>query len=178
MIPTDKLFKCNCHNRLSSTQGMVTSLSHGSYILCSSTHLTTIVMALNPYIAVSLKIQKRKCINIDFTFEPDVWNLLRIISVILVAFSTICLLLTIILSDFWVLWTIFTFNLTQTFCSPHRKLMFVNVKYLSHLNLSAALLLAENSSAVVLFVVKAHQSVVSNPPCASITHFHFAEPCR
>ena len=96
MIPTDKLFKCNCHNRLSSTQGMVTSLSHGSYILCSSTHLTTIVMALNPYIAVSLKIQKRKCINIDFTFEPDVWNLLRIISVILVAFSTICLLLTII----------------------------------------------------------------------------------
>ena len=66
VVPTDKL-KCNRHNRSSSTKGMVTSLSQRSYILCYSTHLTTFVMALNPYTAVSLKYKRENALTL---FSP------------------------------------------------------------------------------------------------------------
>ena len=48
--------------------------------------------------------------------------------------------------------------------------MFVEVKYFVHLNLSVALFLASGSEIVFAVVAEAHQSVVSNPPRASITH--------
>ena len=48
--------------------------------------------------------------------------------------------------------------------------MFVKVKYFAHLNLSVALFLASGCQIVLTVVVEAHQSVVSNPPCTSITH--------